>query len=73
MHNKMVYITTFRNGSVLNIDLSYDSITQGPHFYLEFSIEIELKHKQSIVPVQNLFRIVANDARGEEPAPLILC
>ena len=59
---KDVLITSYICGSVLYLDLIYDSITQRPYHHVELTLEIENNHLQSMYTVQNLFSIIAQDA-----------
>ena len=59
---KEVLITSYICGSVLYLDLIYDSITHGPYCHVKLTLEIENNHLQSIYVVQNLFSVVVQDA-----------
>ena len=59
---KDVLITSYICGSVLYLDLIYDSIKHGPYYHVELMLEIENNHLRSIYIVQNLFSVVVQDA-----------
>ena len=59
---KDVLITSYICGSVLYLDLIYDSITPGPYHHVELTLEIENNHLQSVYIIQNLFSVVVQDA-----------
>ena len=58
---KDVLITSFICGSVLYLDLIYNSITYGPYHHVKLKLEIENNHLQSVYTVQNLFSVVVQD------------
>ena len=59
---KDVLITSYICGSVLYLDLIYDSITHGPYHHVELTLELENYHLQSVYIIQNLFSVVVQDA-----------
>ena len=59
---KDVLITSYICGSVLYLDLIYDSITHGPYHHVELTLEIENNHLRSVYTVQNLFSVIVQDA-----------
>ena len=59
---KDVLITSYICGSVLYLDLIYDSITQGPYHHVELTLEIEKNHLRSVYTVQDLFSMIVQDA-----------
>ena len=59
---KDILITSYICGSVLYLDLIYDSITHGPYHHMELTLELENNHLWSVYIVQNLFSVVDQDA-----------
>ena len=59
---KDVLITSYICGSVLYLDLIYDSITHEPYHHVELTLEIENNHLQSVYTIQNLFSVIVQDA-----------
>ena len=59
---KDVLITSYICGSVLYLDLIYNSITHGPYHHVELTLKIENNHLQSVYTVQNLFSVIVQDA-----------
>ena len=58
---KDVLITSYICGSMLYLDLIYDSVTHGPYQHVELMLEIENNHLWSVYIVQNLFSVVVQD------------
>ena len=58
---KDVLITSYICGSMLYLDLIYDSITHRPYHHVELTLEIENNHLRSVYIVQNLFSMVVQD------------
>ena len=58
---KDVFLTFYICGSVLYLDLIYDSIIHGPYHHVELMLEIENNHLRSVYTVQDLFSMVVQD------------
>ena len=59
---KDILITSYICGSVLYLDLIYDSITHGPYHHMELTLELENNHLRSVYIIQNLLSVVVQDA-----------
>ena len=71
---KEVNLVAYNCGSILYLDIIYNSVAHGENYHLEFIVQIESKMEQTIHLVRQLFGMVLHDAitpNGVPFAPIV--